>query len=486
MSGTAQSVLTPVFAGRPRLERLAPQAGRLFFSQVIRRSFRILILFLAARMLGVEAFGVYALLLTVVEMIAIVSGTGYTDFLTREVAQHPESAWPLLARVTQLRLAYIVPGISLAVAVLAVLHFSSSVIINVVLLGLTLIPRAPGESAQGVLKGLRQFLPLPWIELAQGVVVLACVPALTLAGLGIRGVIAAEILGAAAGATVATVYVAGRISFSGKDSRNLRDLAASTLTFNVYPLIANIYDRVDVILLTRLAGSYAVGIYSLPYRVFAMLLIIPYGMMGALLPAFSADPAKQDARDTCSRVMKLLLAMALLVVLATLAFAGPVVIFFLGQSYRESILAVKILVWAAVPAFLNFALNVLLLSAHKEKAFLLTGTICTVFNVVANLLLIPRFSYIAAAGVTVATECLLLGQNLYLVKRLMGRMVPPKDGLKVSLGFALVMAGFWLLQRAVPQVWAGFAACTAFAVFAAVSMPGLRQLPMSLVRRGAE
>jgi O-antigen/teichoic acid export membrane protein len=478
--------LVPAFAGRPRLERLAPQAGRLFFSQVIRRSFRIAILFLAARMLGVESFGVYALLLTVVEMIAIVSGTGYADFLTREVAQHPESAWPLFKRVTQLRLGYIVPGLGFAVVILAVLRFSSSVITSVAVLALTLIPRALGESAQGLLKGLRHFLPLPWIELGQGVVVLVCVPTLIHAGMGLRGVVVAEILGAAAGATVAMVCVVGRINFSGTDSRRLRDLAASILTFNVYPLIANIYDRVDVILLTRIAGSYAVGIYSLPYRVFAMLLIIPYGMMGALLPAFSADSAKQDARETCSRVMKLLLATALLVVLATRAFAGPVVILFLGQSYRESILAVKILVWASVPAFLNFALNVLLLSANKEKAFLLTGTVCTVFNVVANLLLIPRFSYVAAAVVTVATEFLLLGQNLYLVKRLMGRMVPPKDGLKVSLAFAFVMAGLWVLQRAVPQVWAGFAACTAFAVFAVASMPGLRQLPMSLLRRGVE
>jgi O-antigen/teichoic acid export membrane protein len=486
MNGSAESVLSPAFAGTPRLDRLAPQAGRLAVSQVIRRSFRIAILMLAARMLGVESFGVYALLLTVVEMIAIVSGTGYMDFLTREVAQHPESAWPLGTRVAQLRLAYVVPGLGLALMILALLRFSSSIVENVILLALTLIPRALGESAQGILKGLGYFLPLPWIELAQGAVVLASMSAFVRAGMGLQGVISAEILGALAGAAVALACVVGRMSFSGSDGPRLQDLAASILTFNVYPLIANLYDRVDVVLLARLAGSFAVGIYSLPYRVFAMLLIVPYGLMGALLPVFSADSAKQDAQETCSRGMKFLLATSLLIVLATLAFAGPVVILFLGSSYRESILVVKILVWAAVPAFLNYALNVLLLSARKEKAFLWTGSVCTAFNIAANLLLIPRFSYIAAAGVTVATECVLIGQNLYLVKRLMGYTVLPKDGLKVAMTFACVLAGFSLLQRAVPQVWAGFVACAVFAVFALVSWRGARHLRMPLLRRGVE
>jgi O-antigen/teichoic acid export membrane protein len=444
------------------------------------------ILFLAARMLGVESFGVYALLLTVVEMIAIVSGSGTMDFLTREVAQRPDSAWPLCKRMMQLRLAYIAPALVLALAILTVLRFPAAVIGNVALLALTLAPRAAAESAQGIMKGLRHFSPLPWIELTQGIAVLACAPVFILQGMGIRGVIVAEIMGAVAGALAAMRCVAGRLNFSGVDNRRLRSLAASTFTFNVYPLVANIYDRVDVVLLATLAGSFAVGIYSLPYRVFSTLLVIPYGLMGALLPVFSADAATQDTQQTCSRAMKFLLTTALMIVLLTMAFAGPVLLLLLGPSYSESVIAVKVLVWAAVPAFLNFALNVLLLSAHKERAFLWTGATCTIFNIVVNLLLIPRFSYMAAAGVTIATECLLLGQNMYLVGKTMGRVVLPKDGLKIAVVFAFVLAGFWLLEHAVPPLWAGSMACAGFAVFAAATMPGLRQVRLSPARRGVE
>jgi O-antigen/teichoic acid export membrane protein len=444
------------------------------------------ILYLAARLLGVQSFGIYVLLLTVVEMVAIVTGSGYMDFLTREVAQRPASAWPLAKKVTQLRLAYIIPGVSLAFAVLAVLGFAFSVTVNVALLALTLIPRTVGESAQGVMKGLQRFSPLPWIELTQGIVVLTCAPLFVLRGMGIRGVIAAEVLGGIAAALLAVRSVVARLDFAGSDSRRLPALAASILTFNFYPLIANIYDRVDVVLLAKLAGSIAVGIYSLPYRVFAMLLIIPYGLMGALLPVFSSEAAQHNAQEVCSEGMKFLLAAALLIILVTLAFSGPVLLMLLGPSYRDSIVVVRILVWAAVPAFLNFALNVLLLSARQEKVFLWTGTVCTAFNVAANLLLIPRFSYIGAAGVTVATECLLLGQNLYLARRFAGKLIVPEDGLKIVAGFALVLAGFCVLQRAVPEPWSGSVACATFGAFVLAELPGLRHVRMSLARRGAE
>lgn len=459
---------------QPALGEVAPHIRDLSVSQVVRRVFRMSILFLAARLLGVEGFGVYVLLLTIVEMVALISGYGYIDFLTREVASRPESAWPLGKGVTQLRLAYIVPSVGLALLGLAVLRFPSSLILSAALLSLTLLPRAAGESAQGLLKGLRRFGPLSWIEFVQGAIVLAAAPAFILKGLGIRGIIAAEILGALGGAVISVWSIAGRVNFRSSDTRSLRALARSTSAFNVYPFIANIYDRVDVVLLSKLAGNFATGIYSLPYRAFATLAIIPYGVMGALLPVFSSSEVDQDARETCSAVMKLLYLSALLIVLATLAFAGPVVLFFLGRSYADSIITVKILVWAGVPAFLNFALNTLLLAAHKEKAFLWTATVCTIFNISANLLLIPRFSFIAAAAVTVATECLLAAQNFYLVWKFMGRMVVPKDGVRITVVFALVLAGFWLLECSVPQLWAGAVACSAFAVFAVTTSPGLR------------
>src|SRR5262249_22306836 len=116
----------------------------------------------------------------------------------------------------------------------------------------------------------------------------------------------------------------------------------------------------------------------------------------------------------------------------------------------------------------------LLLAAHKEKIFLWTASICTAFNVAANLVLIPQYSFLGAAAVTVATEALLLVMNFYLVRRLLGQFVFPKNGIRITLGFIAVVAADCALGRQMPQIWAGSAACLVFAYLAFRTASGMR------------
>src|SRR5262249_48819584 len=252
----------------PKLKDIAPSAGHLSVSQVARRLVRFAILLVAARMLGVQSFGVYALLLTVVEMVALVSGYGYIDFLTREVARQPGSGASLARRITLLRLLYVIPSLGVALGVLKAIGFSSATILGTTYLALTLVPRAVGESAQGFMKGLRYFAPLLWIELVQGLIVLAVATTLLALKFGLRGVIAAEIAGAFAGAVVAVWSVRGRSQAATDGVPSLWTLVRSTFAFNIYPFLVSVYDRVDVVILSKLAGTFAAGIYSMPYRAF--------------------------------------------------------------------------------------------------------------------------------------------------------------------------------------------------------------------------
>ena len=455
------------------LGEVAANAGWLAASQVVRRLLRLCVLLLIARLLGMESFGAYALLLTVVELIALITGFGYGDFLTRETAKDSKTAWPLAKKITQIRFAYTIPCVAVATLLLAMLRFPTGLIVNAALLSLTLAPRVIGDSAQGVMKAFRRFRPLLWVELAQGTMMLAIAPLLIMRGFGLKGVILAEIVVASVGALIAVLAIAPSVDFNGTHSSSFRQLARSTLAFNIYPFIATIYDRVDVVLLSKLAGNIATAIYSVPYRIFASLSIIPYGAMGALLPVFSASEVNRETRQDCGRAMKLLYLISLQFVLLALAFARPVILMVLGQGYSGSVMTIEILAGATIPVFLNHALNILLLAAHKEKIFVWTATICTVFNISANLLLIPRFSFVGAAVATLLTEVLLLVQNCYLVRKFLGESVFPKDGFKITLTFLLVIAGFLMLRLWVSEILVGTVASAAFAAFAVSTSKGL-------------
>jgi O-antigen/teichoic acid export membrane protein len=462
MSTTSISVEAEVAPVRQQ-RSILPNAWYLSFSQIVRRAFRMVVLFWTARLLGVATFGEYALLLTVVEMAAVVSGSGYISYLTREIAADPEAAWSLSSKVTLVRLGFIVPVIGIAFFLLLILRFPVAVAMNACILSLSLFPRAIGESAQGVLGGFSRFAPLSWIEGVQGCVLMTTAPLLIMKGYGLRGALEAEILSATGGAVCAVTAVSGFVHLQRNKQYRLRTILRSLYAFNIFPFITNIYDRADVILLARLAGNFATGIYSLPYRVLGSSQIVPYGVMGALLPRLSASGgATQQTRTDFVRALQLLYSAALLMVLTAVAFASPAVQWILGPSYAGSALAMKILIWAAVPMFVNHALNILLLAAHHERMFLWTTMVCTVFNLGANVLFIPRYSFEAAAVITVLTELLLLSMNVYLVRKLLGGLAIPRQYVAVSLGFAASFLCFRMLAHRTDAIWPGVVACVAF------------------------
>jgi O-antigen/teichoic acid export membrane protein len=434
-------------------------------AQVIRRIARMGALLIAARLLGASAFGIYALLLTITEMFAIVSGAGYCDFLTREVAKQPGATAWLSIRLTLVRILYLIVGAGVAFLGVAILRYSAQTALYMEALWLALLPRAGMETCQGILRGRMRFSALPAIELSQGVVLLGVTAGVLFLHGGLGGVILAEIAASLVGLMVAAFRARNLWDRSVALDWSFPALMKRTVPFNLYPLIVNVYDRADVLVLSKLASTAAVGVYSMPYRAMASLQIIPSSFMNALLPVLARSTGDLGKDEICSKAMRILYALALFMILGVMLFATPVVHLVLGAGYEGSSLVLRVLIWAIVPIFLNNALNTTLLSAGGERIFLITAAVCTVFNLTANLILVPHFSYMACAAVTVATELLLFGQNLFFIKRTIGSIpFPRRVGVLTVLFLACLLASE-LLKAYVSNLLGAAAVLLAFAVY---------------------
>jgi len=450
---------------RSFVSRLLSGAASLSASQIARRVFRALFLLLAARVLGPEVFGLYVLLFTVTELLALISGAGFGDYLTREVAKAPGLAYQLLFRITQLRLIYLVVLAAISLPILGLLKYSPYVLMNAALLSVTLVPRAIAESSQGIIRAMHRFSLIFWIELLQGMLLLGTGGLLLARGWGLRGVIWADIASIVLGAAIALPMALRLSPDRAKNASGWRQTIRETFAFNLYPLIGSTYDHVDVVLLSRLVGNAAVAVYSLPYRAYTALSILPFGMMGTLLPSLAKSKWGQDERKRCSMTMQLLYAAALFLILGAMLLADIAVQIVLGPGYKGSGAVLKILVWAIIPMFFNYVLNTILLAKNQERVFLRTASVCTVVNVTANLVLIPYYSYYAAAAVTILTEIVLLVQNLALVHRSLGYIPMPRLALRNSLVFAVTLIAAYGTARYLPVTAVAVAALAIFAVY---------------------
>ncbi len=423
-------------------------------TQFVRWTLRGAFALVVARVLGPEKFGVYALLFTMVEFLSVASGGGYADYLTRETAKNEHIGWDLGLKLVLLRLGIAVVVLAIEVTILRLLDYPQLVIAGTLWMSLTMVPRSLSEAVQGVLRGICRYVEYLLVESLLGVTLITGGVVLLVRGGGLRGVIATEVIAALASGAVA-------LGFALKLRTPLRiQLKASALikksaVFNVYGFMGTLYDRFDVVLLSKLAGDYATGIYSVAYRALGMTQIIGSGVLYSLLPSLSRHSFDKSQQRQLEKAMGLLLNAAFVVVLATMVFAGPATHLVLGARYTESALALKILVWAVIFRYLNYALNIGLLAAGYERVFVVTTSACLAVNFFGNLLLIPRYTWRAAAALTIVTDLLSVIINTYYLRGAVGRMIFPVGAMRSSLAFMLVLGATFAGGQLVSPVLTG-------------------------------
>jgi len=465
MSETVSTMPTEV-PGRNPLPgpRFLWRAGQIGCAQVIRRAARFVFLFAVARKLGPETFGIYALLLAVVETLSLLSGEGFIDFLARESSQAPEKVRGLVRQVTGLRSLYGALLLPCGLALLYALGYRRGVLGAAFVLFLTLLARAPLSAAQGVLRAAHRVAPLVWLEAIQGALLLGALAFLLAGRMSLTAVASAELVSTAGAAAAGLFFLKTTAREPGNAGLPWREFFRASAAFNLYPLITNIYDRVDIVLLSALAGNAAAGVYALPYRALSVLQIVPFGLMTALLPAIAGRHRQDEA--LCRQVSAALFTLALFPVIAVMLLAEPLVGTVLGAAYRESAPVFRVLVWAAIPMFMNFGLNNLLLARGRERAFLRTTLLCALVNIVLNALLIPRFSFYAAAGATIATEGVLLVQNVAIIRSSFGFFPIPSAVPATFAVFAVLLGAALLGSAYLPPVLPAGAASALLALYA--------------------
>ena len=125
----------------------------------------------------------------------------------------------------------------------------------------------------------------------------------------------------------------------------------------------------------------------------------------------------------------------------------PLELTFMGRSViidGGSDLALRILIWSIPIGFVNSVTQYVLIAVNQQhfltRAFLMGVS----FNIVGNLIAIPRFGYVGAAVVTIFSEFSLLFPFYYSVGKHVG-VAPWARILGPTLGATAVMLGVTLL-----------------------------------------
>lgn len=88
-----------------------------------------------------------------------------------------------------------------------------------------------------------------------------------------------------------------------------------------------------------------------------------------------------------------------------------------GSEFGASVGVLRILIVALLFAYMGHLVGFTLISKEGQKEMLGVGLIILIFNLIGNLVVIPRHGIMGAAMVTVLTEMLSLGLMTLRLKR---------------------------------------------------------------------
>ena len=245
----------------------------------------------------------------------------------------------------------------------------------------------------------------------------------------------------------------GRTGWRALISRGLPVAIASVVTLG--------YGQVDQVLVFQLAGSADAGLYGAAYRIYERLHIFPAAIMTTLFPLFVAarDVDRERVRTLFNTAIDYLVIGSLPAL--TISLAGPeqICALLFGEDFAESGRVLPILMASLIVISLGHLTGYLVISYSLQRTFIWVAVLALVFNVGANLVLIPSYGYVAAAWVTLATELLVLVISLAMLSRAMdvrptGIRLPRIVVAAVATG---LIAWFARVAGAPTLVWAGLA-----------------------------
>ncbi len=366
---------------------------------------------LMTRMMAVEAFGMYSLVLTVAIMLQLVADFGLYLVLSRELGVSEGKQNNIIANIVSLRLALLGTVFICALIVFFVVPSlrTMSALFLVLALGLIF------QSASQLLMSVFQAYGCVWRATVGDVI-----GRMSQIGMLAVGFVYAPYsnkpLWVASAFTIGLMLSWLIHVFFVPEKRLLRiKISASAwkkIIGTSWPialmLILNvIYFRVDIVILSYVRSNQEVGLYSLAYKIIENGLFFPAMIGGLLLPAVSSalvHKEAQVARGLISQGLTLSFSGACILVAVLIVYSKEVVLLLGGVEFLSSAALLQVLAIALGSMFLGNIFGFGLIAAGQQKKLLVLYAVLAVLDILLNLVLIPQYGALGAAWVTVATE----------------------------------------------------------------------------------
>jgi len=390
------------------VQRIAKNTAVLLAATIISRVLSFFYVMYIARYLGAEGFGILSFALAFTGIFGVFSDLGLGPLTVREVARDKSLAKKYLNNIIVMKTILVTITFALIAIVINILGYPEQTIKVVYFIALSVIFNAFSGMFYSI---FRAFEKMEYQSLGQ---ILSSVLMLVGALFAISQRF--SVIGFASLyfmiSVVALVYSFVISIWKFVKPKMKVDWSfwwptiKEALPFGLTGAFITIYLWIDSVMLSLMKGDEVVGWYNAAYRLILVLLFIPSAFNSAVFPIMSRFyvSSKNSLKFMFEKHFKYMLIIGFPIGIGITLLADRIVLLIFGAEYIPSVIALQILTWAIVFIFARTAFERVLESANKQIIVTEVFGGCALLNIILNLILIPKYSYIGAAVATLITD----------------------------------------------------------------------------------
>ncbi|MCF7819993.1 MAG: flippase [Candidatus Pacebacteria bacterium] len=404
-----------------KIQNIAKNTSYLTLALVAQKIISFTYFTILARNLAPESLGKYYLAISLTTIFAIFIDLGLVNVLTREVAKTPERTSKLLGSVLALKIPLSALALLATVATVFILDYGHLTRQLVYISSICMVLDSFTMTFFGVSRGRHNLFYESLASIVFQVIVMVFGLLALFSGLDLRYIMGALALASIFNFLYSWLVLRLKLKVKIKlfyEKTFLKYMLVLAWPFAAYAVLQRVYTYLDSVLLSLFSGETAVGIYQIPFKIIFALQFLPLAFTASLYPALSYYWLKdqKQLRVSFSRAMNYLTIISVPIVFGTIFLANRIIGLF-QNNYLSAVLPLQIIIVALFFIFVNYPIGALLNACDRQKQNTRNMLIVTIFSIVLNLILIPKFGVIGASLTVVFTNFLMFILGIYWVKK---------------------------------------------------------------------
>lgn len=381
-------------------------------SQFIISIIGFLLLIYIARYFGEADFGKYNFALSFTAFFVIASDLGISSFIIREVAREKQLAGEYItnASLTKLLLSFI--SFVLIVIVINLMAYPQDTKIVVYLFGIYTILTSFALTFRSIFQAFEKMEYNAAVELIKQIALVFLVLFVIRSKCGLLELAYVYLLTGILDVILSLFIVFKRISRPNLNINYLfcKRLVLKSIPFGFNELFGVIFFKIDTIMLSSIQSDSAVGIYSAAYvPLLSLSTIISYMVASTLYPVMSKCfiSSKKSLEEITALTSKYIIIIGFPIGIGCFLLSDRFIELLYVDQYSSSVIPFQILAFFIPFRLVSKITGTLLTSINKQNVRTISVGLSSLANIMLNVILIPRFSYLGASVATVLSELFL-------------------------------------------------------------------------------